>query len=167
MPYLTVSEYVARFGAQETTNLTFEGDLSLDPPPERIYDTAKVETAIGDAGDTVDTYVAARYATPITSPPSIVKGWVAVLARETLHVNVGRVTDAVKDAADVVRRQLADLSAGRTSLPIPASGDAPASVGLGYAETSNDQRPSVFGGGILDALTSPFVGLPDVPRWRQ
>lgn len=165
MAYLTVSEYVSRFGDRETILLT--NDTAPAAGATRTYDGVKIERAIADAGEVVEGYVGRRYVTPIDSPPNIVKGWVAALAREALHTNTNKITEAVKAAADRARGQLADLVAGRLNLPIEEGTDAPASVSTGEAVSSRDREGPVFTGGALDRFTAPFTGYSYSPAWRN
>ncbi len=163
MPYLTVEQYIARFGERETILLTSE------TPGAATYESAKVEAAIDDADDVVEAYIGARYVVPIAGdPPSVVRGWTAALAREALYVNVGKVSDAVKEAADRARAQLRDVQAGKMSLPI-AEGGSPLtpSNSSGMATSSNDRDAPVFSGtGSLDGYMTPFSGGYS-PCWRR
>lgn len=162
MAYLTLEQYLARFGERETILLTAE------TPGSPTYDSAKVEAAISDADDVVEAYIGARYVVPIVgSPPSIVQGWTAALAREALFVNVGKVSDAVTLAADRARGQLKDVQAGKMSLPIAEGGTplTPANAS-GLAMSSNDREAAVFTGGALDGFMTPFLGG-YAPCWRR
>jgi len=163
-PYLEVSEYISRFGERETILLTNDQALG----GATTYDSAKVSDAIDDSSEVVDGYIGQRYVVPVIDPPRIVKGWVAALAREALHVNVNRVTDAVKAAADRARQQLLDVSKGNMTLPI-AEGDAPLtpSNGLGYAASSLDRPTPVVTDQRLADFTAPFTGYCPTPAWRN
>lgn len=165
MPYLTVAEYVRRFGQRETIQLTNEQAASPGVAPQ--IDEVKVEEALTDATDIVDSYAAKRYATPMQSVPTIVRGWTAALARHKLATQTGRVNDAIKDESDRTYRQLESLAAGKLDLPIPEGSAAPAPVSPGNAQSSGDRTPSLFGGGILDSYTAPILGGSPLPCWRQ
>ena len=160
--YVTTNEYVATFGAQETTRIT----NSSDSGSTATYDSAKVDAALEDSSEVVNGYAARRYVTPLSSTPLIVKGWTKALAREALYLNTGRMLDAVKDAADRVRAQLRDLALGNINLPVDQVGGTPPTLSIGLALTSND-RPTPVVGPALDAFTAPFTGESDVPRWRS
>jgi phage gp36-like protein len=166
MPYLSVPDYLGRFGERETILLT--NDTAADPDVEPTYDSTKVSDAISDASEVVDGYLGARYVTPIGSPPRIVQGWVAALAREALYVNTGRVSDAATQAASRARQQLVDVQAGRMSLPIETGATAPATANnIGYATSSMDRDAPTFAGtGVLDSFSAPFGYNPN-PCWRQ
>lgn len=163
MAYLTVVEYVARFGERETTLLTNEAAVIGSGLP--VYDAAKVLARIEDATEEVEGYIGTRYATPLASPPPIVKGWVADIARLKLAEGTGRVSEAIKAAADRTTRQLERLVDGKLNLPIPEGVTPPTPLGTGDASSSMDRPASVFG--TLDTFLAPFNSGCDVPRWRQ
>jgi phage gp36-like protein len=105
--YLSADEYVARFGTEETVRLT-------DQDRKNVVDRARLEAALKDATDTVESYLGVRYALPLSPVPQVVKGLVAALAREKLFSQ--RPTPQVTAEADRARSQLRDLSAGRMVL---------------------------------------------------
>lgn len=167
MPYLTIPQYLARYGERETILAT-----NTTPPAPGVaatYDVPVVEAAIEDAGAVVESYVGKRYVTPIADPPRIVLGWVAALAREAIHVNTGRSNQTIQDAADRVRSQLLQVSRGDLTLPIAEGADplAPAPSSAGYAQSSNDRIPDTFSGGQLDGFTSMFGGNGVGGCWRR
>jgi phage gp36-like protein len=165
MPYLSVSEYISRFGERETILLTNTTPPSAGSVP--TYDSVKVETAIIDAQEVVDGYVGRRYATPIDDAPRIVKGWIAALARETLHVNTGKTNDAVAKAADLARSQLREVAKGDMTLPIAEGQPAPTEKGQGFARSSMDRPSTSFTGAALDAFTAPFGIGAEPACWRS
>lgn len=146
MPYLTVDDYLDRFTIAEATRITDE-TKSGQPDVERI------ETAIADAGEYADSFLAKRYVLPISPRPAMLVRLVADLARENLHGT--RVPEAVERNADKARKLLLDLSAGRATIGVPAGEDAPAQNPSDVGVVAGDRRPRVFGGGALD----DFVGL--------
>lgn len=167
MPYLTIPQYLARYGERETILAT-----NTTAPAQGFtatYDVPVIESAIEDAGAVVESYVGKRYVTPIEEPPRIVLGWVAALARETIHVNTGRSNQTIQDAADRVRSQLLQVSRGDLTLPIAEGADplAPAPSSTGYAQSSNDRIPDTFSGGQLDGFTSMFGGHGAGGCWRR
>jgi phage gp36-like protein len=165
MPYFTVAEYVAKFGQREAILLT--NTETAQAGNAATFDEVKIESALSDQSEVVDSYIGKRYATPLAAPPTIVKGWVATLAREALSVATGRVSEAVQDAADRVRAQLRDLSKGDLSLPIAEGAPAPAAADTGVASSSGDRAAPVFTAGALDGFTSTFTGGGYAPCWRQ
>ena len=165
MPYLSVAEYIRRFGERETILLT--NTTAAEPGVTPTYDSLKVEEAINDATEVVEAYVGKRYAVPIEDPPRVLIGWVAALAREDLHVKTNKVTAPVQDAADRIRSQLRDVAKGEMTLPLDEGQVGPVQNGQGYARSSNDRPAATFsGGGALDAFTAPFSGGYAPACWR-
>lgn len=148
--YLTVDEYLRRNGERETILITNEDAVTPSP----TYDSAKVEEAIGDATDMIDSYIGNRYAVPLVDPPKLVQNMTNALARESLHKN--RMPEDVRAEADRVRAQLRDIAAGRMSLPVPESGEPPATTTGGDPMRSNDADPLTFGKGAFDTFMAPF-----------
>lgn len=153
--YLTVQDYIDRFGDQEATRLTSETQ-----PPAR--DDTKIERAIEDSEEEVDGYVARRYALPLATVPRVLKTWVAVLAREKLHKT--RPTPEVQAAADRARSQLRETSTGVFKL-LAADESAPEPTGDREAMTSGDPRRYTLADG-LRGYQLDGGGCPE-PRWRQ
>jgi phage gp36-like protein len=146
MPYIDQTEYVRRFGAQETVRIT-------DTAKTGQIDATKLEEAFGDWSAYADSYLAGRYVLPITPAPELLVRIVADLSREALHGT--RPTETVTAAADRARALLKDLSAGRASIPAPANGDAPAMTGSDLPAASNDRRARVF----TDAALADYTGI--------
>jgi len=167
MAYLTTDEYVTRFGARETGLLT--NTDAAQGAGQASYDAAKVETALQDATDEIEGYVSRRYAVPLESPPTIVKGWVAAIARLKLAEATGRVADAIQAAADRVTRQLEQLAASKLDLPIEPGQPALPENDAGSPMTSNDRDCPTFTRCAMDDFTSPFTmgGCDSVPNWRR
>lgn len=161
--YLSNAEYIARFGDRETVLLTNDTALAQEAP---TYDSAKVDAAISDATEVVEGYIGRRYVVPVESPPAIVKGWVAALAREALHVNVGRVNDAVQTAADRARAQLKDVVKGDLTLPIAEGSPALEYTGAGIATSSLDRPCPVVTDSRLADFVAPFTGDNTGANWR-
>lgn len=153
--YLTVNEYLDRFGEAETVRLTDEaktGDV----------DTAKVESAISDASEEADAYLGKRYAVPLATPPNLVKSIVAALAREDLYRT--RAPDAVKADAERARSQLRDLSRGVMVLPTE-TGPAETIGGRADSASSGDGTDPIFTTETLAGfgVATGYAGA----RWRQ
>lgn len=123
-PYVSASDYIDRFGREETIRLTDESRTGT-------IDEARLTAALRDATEEANAYLAVRYDLPLSAPPELVKAIVAALAREQLHRT--RPTDSVTAAADRARTQLRDLSAGRMRLNLPAGEEAVARTDDGYA----------------------------------
>lgn len=78
MPYATQDDLTTRYGADELVQLT-------DTEGTGEADAAKIAAAIADAEQTVNGYVAGRYAVPLTPVPAQVRRWACDLARYYLH----------------------------------------------------------------------------------
>jgi len=163
MPYLTVQEYLRRYGAQETATITNEVRTAAGAVPAIVE--SKVEEAIQDASDVVDGFVGTRYTLPLPTVPRLVIGWTAVLAREFLFKN--KPLPAVTEAADRVRLQLVQLSTRKIDLPVPEGGAAPVEAANGSAQTSGDAPCPTFTGAGMDRYMGAFGRGCDVPRWRR
>lgn len=106
--YLTKDEYVARFGEPEAIRVT-------DDQRTGQIDDEAMNRAIADASADIDSYLAGRYALPLSpSVPRVVVSLAAALTREKLHVAFP--TEAVTGAADRARKQLLDYSTGKAVL---------------------------------------------------
>lgn len=150
MAYLSVAQYIARYGERETILLT--NNAVEVPGVPAVYDSAKVQTAIDDAIQTVDGFVGIVYVTPIADPPRIVQGFVAALAREALFVNVGKISEAAEKAADLARSQLKDVAKGTMKLPIAVGQTAPTQATGGEAQVSNDRPSESFTSTAIDSF---------------
>lgn len=145
MPYLSPTEYLERFGEPETIRLT-------DQTKAGQVDVPKLETAIADQCEFADSYLAGRYALPISAPPELLKKIVADLTREALHGT--RPTDTVTQNADRARSLLKDLAAGRASIPAPPGGVEPVGNPDDVPAIANDRRARVFTDAALSDFTS-------------
>lgn len=166
MPYLTAVQYVARFGARETGLLSYTDAVPTGAQPG--YDVARVELAISRAGDEVEAYVSKRYTVPLPSPPSLFLGWVEAIARLKLAEGTGRVSDAIKEAADKATRQMELLVANKLDLPIPAGATPLPEVATGSPMSSNDRALPTFTSRTLGGYSDVFTGPGDcTPNWLR
>lgn len=109
--WLSVAEFVARFGLEETVRMT-DGDGS-----GRI-DRALLVNALTDAQAIAEANIAARYALPLTDPPPLVKTAIADMARARLYPR--GMPEGVADAAKVAERRLEQIGSGKLKLPAAA-----------------------------------------------
>lgn len=108
MSYATQQDLVDRFGEQELVELTNrEGGDTVD--------AAVVAKALADADAMVDTYLAGRYAVPVSPAPPLLVRLAADIARFFLHGKAA--TESVRQAFDDALTMLQQISAGRASLP--------------------------------------------------
>ena len=122
MSYATALQFVSSVTLIEAKALA-----SLQGAPG--YDAVLIDDKLEAASATIDTYLAGRYATPLTVPPLAIVQAAIDLAREALD-RQGR--DHVKLAADRARQWLKDLSKGVATLGIAAGAeDAPEVVADG------------------------------------
>lgn len=78
MAYATLEDLVSRFGERELVQLTDDADLG-------VADADRVTVALTDASETVNAYVAGRYAVPLAPVPDLVRRWTCDIARYLLH----------------------------------------------------------------------------------
>lgn len=110
-PYLSIAEFVARFGLAETIVMTqADGSGRID----RDYLVAALRAAQG----LVDLSLAARYAVPLAVVPEAVKGMVADLARARLYPR--GMPEGVAALAKSAERALERIASGALPLPLPA-----------------------------------------------
>lgn len=154
--YLSVADYVARYGEQEAVRLTSEAQ-----PPAR--DDVKIERAIEDAEEVVEGYVSRRYPLPLPEVPRVLVTWVATLTREALHKTAP--TQAVKDAADRTRQQLREVAQGLFKLLVDDGTEAETVGGEQLSMTSGDRPEETISRSAMDDFTNLRGGRP-AGRWR-
>lgn len=160
MAYVTIADYLKRYGERETILITNEDAAAPSP----TYDSAKVQAALDDMTDFADGYIGNSYRTPLVDPPRVVQSIVAALAREALHNT--RVPQDVRDDADRARSQLKDISAGRMTLPV-ADGDVPPEANvIGDPAASNDAPCPTFTNTTLSGYMDPFTGGSQRACWK-
>lgn len=131
MSYITLSDLVARFGADEIAqvsdrgtpqrvtpallSLAIGGDPLLHHAAEDVAAAGAAVQAIGvaiaDAQSLVDGYLRARYATPITPVPPVVARLCGDLARLYLHGD--RASESVRKAAGDALARLREIGEGK------------------------------------------------------
>jgi phage gp36-like protein len=83
MAYATAAALMARFGEAALVQLSDRAD-----PPAGAMDAAVVDTALADATETVNGYLASRYQVPLSPLPEPVKRAVCDIAWYLLHRDV-------------------------------------------------------------------------------
>ena len=119
MTYATLPDLIKRAGQQEILQIA-DRDRDGTPDPDVI------EAAIRDGMNTVNGYVAAKYAVPLPSVPDLVRTWTVSIARYVLHRNTP--PDHVRTDYEDAIKALKDVAAGRLVLPVADGQEAPASV---------------------------------------
>ena len=123
--YCSEAEFEQRFGPRELTDLLSGG--------------TSYARAENDAASTIDGFLAGRYTTPLASPPAIVIGWAADLARYRLWDD--HAPEEIRRRAEAALAQLRDVARGVISLPPSATGTAPTVAGFEFEAFGN---PRVF-----------------------
>jgi len=131
MTYATLSDLQARAGAEEIRQVA-------DRDRDGLPDTAVVEAALVHADNTIDGYIRARYALPLTTGHDLVRTWAVSIARHFLHRN-GPPEHVIADYRDALAA-LKDVSAGRMALP-GIDGDQPAAT---VGTVMDAHPPAVF-----------------------
>lgn len=101
--YATIGDMETRFGQQELLALTDENLTGT-------VDATVVETALGDATELVNGYVAGRYAVPLTPVPGVVRRWCCDIARFYLHKVA--VPDVVNTGYEAALQSLREVAQG-------------------------------------------------------
>lgn len=137
--YLTALEYVARFGEGETVRIT-------DETRAGVVNAAKMQAALDDAVQIVESYLSARYTLPLAPVPSMLKRIVGDLARELLHTD--RPTDEIVARADRCRSDLKMIANGTMRLPVGGvpivSGKGGAPIGVARDQVFSDAALSGY-----------------------
>ena len=116
MTYAAQSDLTDRFGATELAQLT-------DRVNGNVIDTTVLNRALNDADAEIDSYLAARYALPLSSTPVVLVRMAADIARYRLYDD--RVTDTVRqryeDAVSLLKRMATGDVALAGSTPLTAA----------------------------------------------
>ena len=125
MAYASIQDLIDRFGLAEVKQLA--------PSTAPVgYDQARLEQVLDDASAELDSYLGARYPTPLDPVPGLVVKYCADLARETLDKN-GR--DSVLEAGKRARAWARDVAKGAAT--------------LGSTEGAGGETPQAASSGIL------------------
>jgi len=129
MSYATLDDLIDRAGENELRQIA-------DRDRDGMIDAEVVDAALADADATIDGYVGAKYALPLPSVPSTVRGWAVSIARYTLHRN-GAPDHVAQDYKDAIAA-LKDVARGLITLPV-AAGETPATVSGGTVMASHPE----------------------------
>lgn len=144
MPYIAASDLITRFGAEELAQVADRGtprlvtaelltaaaggaDMSgwASGDVEAVTEVmASINQALEDAQSAIDGYLAARYGTPMPTPPAVVKRLACDIARYYLHDD--RATETIQKRYDAAIAFFRDVSAGKVSLGPEAETAKPA-----------------------------------------
>jgi phage gp36-like protein len=113
--YCTQQDMIDRLGAAELIQLTDRAGAA------DVIDTTVLGKAIGDAGDTINGYLAGRYSLPLAGTPPVLVRIACDLAHYYLYgVNV--VPDVVQKRYDADIKFLTLLSKGEITLGLGSDG---------------------------------------------
>lgn len=134
MPYAALADMVEMFGEAEMIRLTApEGELDGEVVEE------KVDRAIGDATDLIESYLRRRYLVPLAAPfPPAIRRAACVLARFDLaHGDQREPTEQMRLARKDTIAWLEQLAEGSAELPpdVPLAGTS----GAGSRRTDRDR----------------------------
>lgn len=130
-PYCSQADLVERFGVRELAQLTDE-TAATSP------DSAEITKACDEATSLIDSYISARYITPLATVPTIVRKWACDIARKFLWKDRAGPDSPVSLNHDAAMAQLRDVARGTAALP-DAAGTAPASSGGSVSVSSSAQ----------------------------
>lgn len=147
MAYATQTNLVERFTEDEIAQVADDGLGGID--------ATKVARALADADGEIDSYLRARYAVPIASPPAEVVNAACNIARYRLHDDAA--TEDIRRRYEDVRAWLRDVSKGAASIDAPATGsDASSSDDLTGGERNatavSRSSPMVFTDSVLGQM---------------
>ncbi|QDH13814.1 DUF1320 domain-containing protein [Formicincola oecophyllae] len=110
--YATVDDMVQRFGADEICM----SDPSLDMPRGAI-DEARINQALADASDLINSYVQRRYEIPLAPVLPVVTRMCCLLARHDLALGAERApSEQIKEGRQTAMAWLAAVAAGKATL---------------------------------------------------
>ncbi len=132
MTYATKQQMIDRFGETELVQLTDEAGLG-------VIDDVKIGDCLQDADDEINTFLAARYALPLSSVPKVLVRWACDVARYFLYDD--QAPEQVRKRYEDVRRSLEAVAKGTLSLGLDetASEAATESGTVAYEKTDDDR----------------------------
>lgn len=113
MSYANIADLKKRYGKEELLDLARLSDGALDE--------AKVDEALEDAVQTIDSYLAGRYTLPLNNIPMVLVRHCCYLARYFLEKN--RPTDQARQDYEDSIRFLEKVASGTISLGLSDSGE--------------------------------------------
>lgn len=111
MAYCAKSDLVERFGSRELAQLT-------DESAAQSADDTEIANICDEASSLIDSYLAARYLTPLASPvPTMVRKWACDIARKFLWKDRAGPDSGVTSNYEDAMAQLKDVAKGIAGLP--------------------------------------------------
>jgi phage gp36-like protein len=139
--YATQDELVDRYGNERLVQLTDRAE-----PPAGAIDAAVMTRALDDTDALIDGYLAARYALPLPTVPSLLRDLAATIGLYKLHVDV--VPEKVREDYRDAIKTLQAIAAGQVRLDIGGTEPPAAQASGGVRFTGGDR---VFTAGNLKA----------------
>ncbi|SNR95343.1 Mu-like prophage protein gp36 [Humidesulfovibrio mexicanus] len=140
MAYATVADLIAAYGEQEVIALT-DREERQDADNLGTVDSTVALGALERASSEADTYVAARYALPLSSVPQALAVAVCDIARFRLSGGETTETTPIADRYKAAIAWLKDVAAGRAVLPgVATSCPGGEGGGSGGVEFSTGRR---------------------------
>lgn len=111
------------YATQESLIKRYTADvlLTVAMTAQRTFDEAKVQEALEDASQTIDSYLAGRYALPLKQIPAVLERHCCYIARYFLEKN--RATNQARQDYEDSIRYLEKVAAGTISLGISEQGE--------------------------------------------
>jgi len=121
VPYATQSEFIEAFGAQLTIELT-----NLEEPTATTVDATVMTRGLTRASALIDSYLAGRYALPLSTTPEVIKALCLDIARYMMGHNAQE--EDVRQRYEDALKTLGLIANGTLTLGLPPA-DAPPAVG--------------------------------------
>ncbi|HDR1418555.1 DUF1320 family protein [Pasteurella multocida] len=111
------------YATQESLIKRYTADvlLTVAMTAQRTLDEAKVQEALEDASQTIDSYLAGRYSLPLKQIPAVLERHCCYIARYFLEKN--RATDQARKDYEDSLRYLEKVAAGTISLGMSEQGE--------------------------------------------
>lgn len=107
---------------------------TLAPSRDTEFDDKKVDEALADASETIDSYLGGRYTLPLSQIPAVLERHCCYIARYFLEKN--RATEQARQDYEDSLRYLEKVAAGTISLGISEAGDTVESESSAVLESS-------------------------------
>ncbi|HDR1414518.1 TPA: DUF1320 family protein [Pasteurella multocida] len=124
------------YATQESLIKRYTADvlLTVAMTAQRTLDNVKVQEALEDASQTIDSYLAGRYSLPLKQIPAVLERHCCYIARYFLEKN--RATDQARKDYEDSLRYLEKVAAGTISLGISEQGETVESDNIAMIESA-------------------------------
>ncbi|MCY0966133.1 gp436 family protein [Parathalassolituus penaei] len=132
MAYATATDLVSRFGELELLQLT-------DTDNSGQLGNSQIDSALADASDEIDSYLAGRYALPLATIPTLLVAVCADVSRYYLYG--AAVPELVRERYQERIKFLVRVASGTASLPIPEAANTSTDAdGIEISSDGHDWR---------------------------